>query len=228
VKSATQSAIATLFVICASNTYAGGRGNEYSCIPVDGTVTTTNVGCGDSDAYTTAYNTLCPAGGNNCLPSPLLPPPQSPCFKVAGKGKAKIDGDKSLSVLTSVVVANQAVPPMVATTPLGFPPPPYNLDNVRSDLSVFTSRASLNGKLTTGQKGTLYTEDTGVITIPPTPTPPEAPQPARGAPQIVGQILKIVGGTGDFDKAYGTIAVAGTEVGGAAFYTGEVCVKRKR
>ncbi len=96
-------------------------------------------------------------------------------------------------------------------TPLGFP-----ADNVRQDLNVFTSRASLTGKLVTGQKGTLYTEDTGVITV-----------GVEGAPQIVGQILKIVGGTHDFTEASGIIAVAGTEVGGSAFYTGEVCVKRR-
>lgn len=34
-------------------------------------------------------------------------------------------------------------------TPLGFP-----ADNVRQDLNAFTLRASLTGKLVTGQKGT--------------------------------------------------------------------------
>lgn len=41
-----------------------------------------------------------------------------------------------------------------------------------------------------------------------------------------GRVLKIVGGPAgsDFENATGTLAVAGQEVGGAAVYTGEVCV----
>lgn len=139
-------------------------------------------------------------------------PPQwvpGACFVIEGKGKAKFKG---YSGLTSVPVVNP-VTNAVSATPLVFAVPQQD---ARSDLNVFTSNAALTGKLVTGRNGTLFTQDTGAI----------APD-VGGQMQIVGQILKIVGGTEDFDGASGIIAVAGDEVGGAAFYTGQVCVKAK-
>jgi hypothetical protein len=84
----------------------------------------------------------------------------------------------------------------------------------------FHLQCGADRQLVTGRSGTLYTQDTGAIT----PYIPISPTDV----QMVGQILKIVGGTGGFDGASGTIAVAGQEVGGAAFYTGEICVKNKK
>lgn len=132
------------------------------------------------------------------------------CFVIEGKGKAKFKG---FSGLTSVAVVNPANTNVVTATPLVFAVTP---PDARADVNVFTSNAALAGKLVTGRSGILFTQDTGAI----------APD-IGGQMQIVGQILKIVGGTDDFDGASGIIAVAGDEVGGAAFYTGQICVKPK-
>ncbi len=150
-----------------------------------------------------------------CLPEGLSP--AHVCFRIAGKGKAKIEGASSFSRLTTALAVNPFNPGVVTATLLLFPP--LDPSNVRADLTVFTSNASLTGKIR-NYSGTLYTMDTGVITQ---PTPP-------GGEQTVGQVLKIVGGSpgSDFEGASGTIAVAGQEVGGGAFYTGEVCVQPKK
>jgi hypothetical protein len=92
-------------------------------------------------------------------------------------------------------------------TPLAY------LDGVRSTVAGFTSQAVLTGSvglLRKKKSGTIFTKDTGT----------SAPNP-NGV--VVGQVLKIVGGTGDFSGATGTIAVAGQEVGALAVYTGELC-----
>lgn len=213
-KTFAKSTIAVLFLLCTGSGYAGGHGGgggEPLCIPIDGTVRSApDESCG---ILGSVWN-----DPNIESPDPFLVnfglPPAQVCFTIKGKGKAKFEG---YSGLTAVPVANPPPPnesPVpVATTPLIFP-----VLGVRSGLSVFTSQATLTGKLVTGRSGTLYTKDSGVITLPETP----------GGVQIVGQVLKIVGGTEDFAGATGTIAVAGEEVGGAAFYTGEVCVKPKK
>lgn len=98
-----KSAITILFLLCTSTGYAGGQGSGHGdrCIAVDGTVSSTAIDCSHIPADD--YTVLCPQGsvqdgnGGNCLPQ---------CFSIAGKGKAKIKGGKSFSVLTSVVLAN--------------------------------------------------------------------------------------------------------------------------
>lgn len=186
-KTFTKSAISTLFLVCASAAYA-----DTLCIPVDGTVTS------ETDA-------ACKIHEENAWPNTLPVPVwvESACFALTGKGKARFTG---YSGLTSAVAVNSSA--QFAATPLVFQPQD-DLDTARANLTVFTSNAVLTGKLR-NLRGTLYTQDTGVIT----------------ADGIVGQVLKIVGGTEGFDRATGTIAVAGQEVGGAAFYTGEVCVEQ--
>ena len=189
----------TVLLACAGSGFAAAGGvKDAVCIPVDGTVTSTvDPTCGINGAWPYA---------------PPSPPGWLGCFVIEGKGKAKFKG---YSGTTSVPVVNPGNPSVVTATPLLFPP--TSLPDARSQVVVFTSNAALTGKLVTGRSGTLYTQDTGAIT----PVDPSAPI------KTVGQILKIIGGTDDFDGATGTIAVAGDEVGGAAFYTGQVCVKAK-
>lgn len=190
--------MATVLLACAGSGYAAAGGVKGPvCIPVDGTVTSVPLlNCNDVPPQLTGPGFL-PDGG----PTPV-------CFRIEGKGKAKFSG---YSRLTSAAVRNPAAPGTVTATPLEFP-----FDPVRAYINVFTSSAVLTGKMVTGRSGTLFTQDTGVIT-------PDV----DGQMQIVGQLLKIAGGTDDFDAASGIIAVAGDEVGGAAFYTGQVCVKAK-
>ncbi len=169
------------------------------CIPVDGTVTS------EADGSCNIY-----AAWPNELPMGQLGGwfPGS-CFALTGKGKAKFTGFSGLTIAGVNQIPNFDQP--ATATPLIFPGDPIRSpDPLNNDyLTVFTSNAVLTGKLR-NLKGTLYTQDTGAIT----------------ADGVVGQVLKIVGGTDGFDGAYGTIAVAGQEVGGAALYTGEVCVPR--
>jgi len=208
VKTFTKSAISTLFLLCASTAYA-----DPLCIPVDGTVSSTPIPC--VDIPEPLRSTLCtPFNPENIVPGMCLPEVINPvtgvtdpvCFRISGKGKAKIEGEHSFSRLTFEVAANQSGGIL---TPLVFPSQ-QDPGNPRADLTVFTSSASLTGKVR-NLKGTLHTRDTGVIT----------------AGGVVGQVLKIVGGSpgSDFEGATGTIAVAGQEVGGAAVYTGEVCLR---
>ena len=207
-KTTTRSAIATALLMCTGTSYAGGHGGGGDlCIPVDGTVTATvddNCGIQDPGRW--------PGPAPSWVPTSSVPV----CFTLKGEGKAKFNG---FSGLISVFVSTPPPPglPPVGVTPLIFPGAPTD---ARSNIMVFTSNAVLTGKLVTGRSGTLYTQDTGAIT----PYIPISPTDV----QMVGQILKIVGGTGGFDGASGTIAVAGQEVGGAAFYTGEICVKNKK
>lgn len=216
-KRTTRSAITTVFLVCASTVYAAGAGNsgrhdERLCIPVDGTVSSTF----DSDCHIIGNWPATLPEGTDQLLALLGANPADVCFAIKGEGKAKFSG---FSGLTAVLVANQVLPG-ATTTPLIFPtayspPPDQTPIGVRAGLSVFTSQAKLTGRVK-DRSGTLYTKDTGAII--------GEGFPGQG---MVGQVLKIVGGTGDFEDASGTIAVAGQEVGGAAFYTGEVCVKRK-
>ncbi len=134
-------------------------------------------------------------------------PNKDRCFTVIGLGTAAFRGAAGL---TTVPVAD--VNGGVITTPLGFPPVPPFPNSDRGNLTGFTSQAVLTGRLK-GLRGSLYTKDTGYIV-------PD-PDPATGA--WVGQVLIIVGGTGGFENATGTISVAGKEVGGWANYSGFVC-----
>jgi hypothetical protein len=214
VKTVTSLACSTLFLIGASAVHAAPE-----CIAVDGTVSSTAILCAQIPQTVT---NLCPAGvvdpeqpqnfvPGMCLPEIILPGeffPRNPvCFRISGKGKARIRAADSYSRLTTEVAANEQG--QFAATPLVFPP--QVAGNPRADLTAFTSNASLTGRVRNLQ-GTLWTRDTGVIT----------------ADGIVGQVLKVVGGPpgSDFERATGTLAVAGQEVGGAAFYTGEICVPR--
>lgn len=124
-------------------------------------------------------------------------------FFIEGKGKAKFKG---VSDVTSVQVSNGSE--TLLTTPLYF-------EGTRTNVSVLTANSTLTGKLVTGRSGTLYTEDTITVT------------PIDGQRQLVAEMLKITRGTDDFDGASGVIAVAGEEIGGAAFYTGQICVTAK-
>ncbi len=197
----TKSAISTLFLVCASAAYA-----DPLCIPVDGTVTSAFADP-DNNGYCEIW-TVWPSQPNppqwTWLPSIAE---QSSCLTLTGKGKAKFTG---LSGLTIVGVASQIPPNPASMTPLVFPDDPIRFKSPDDYLTVFTSNAVLTGKVR-NYSGSLYTQDTGVIT----------------KAGFVGQVLKIVGGTGDFEGATGEIAVAGQEVEGNAFYTGEVCVERK-
>ena len=87
--------------------------------------------------------------------------------------------------------------------------PPRPTDS--AGLNVFTSQVAIHGSVAGRYRGTLYTKDTGITT----------------GDIFVGQVLLVVGGTGDFEYATGRIAVAGQELGGGppgAFYTGHICL----
>ncbi|SER84662.1 hypothetical protein SAMN05421690_11041 [Nitrosomonas sp. Nm51] len=137
---------------------------------------------------------------------------------ISGSGNVSFTGTSELT--TAPVVSEASPDNTLAFTPLIFPPlDPLNQlppDDTRVDLQIFTSQAILVSRLR-GLRGTLYTKDSGVIT-------------QLGAPTggFSGQIVKIVGGDGDFDGATGLIGVAGQEVGGEpgsiATYTGRFCV----
>ncbi len=207
-KTFSKSAVTTLFLVCASAGYAAGGGQaDPLCIPVDGTVTSA-FAAPDENGYCAIWG-VWPVVNSQPLGDPFtwLPPSMAnpTCLTLTGKGKARFTG---LSGITSVGVVNPfPTLPTFSATPLGFATPP---GSARSDLTVFTSNAVLTGKLR-NLSGNLYTQDSGVITT----------------AGFVGQVLKIVGGTDGFAGATGEIAVAGQEVGGEAFYTGEICVKRK-
>ncbi len=200
-KTFPKSAVTTLFLACASAGYAAGGGQTDSlCIPVDGTVTSVPIVPSYPGEPCEVYN----AWPSAAYPTIWLPstPEHPSCLTLTGKGKAKFTG---LSGLTIVGVASQ-IPGYPATAT------PLSVLRGSEALTIFTSNAVLTGKVR-NYSGSLYTQDTGAIT----------------ATGFVGQVLKIVGGSlgSDFEGATGTIAVAGQEVGGEAFYTGEVCVKRK-
>lgn len=201
-KKITRPAVATLCILFASAAYGSGGGK---CIPVHGFVQSAPAA---NCEKVIAENRAWPPGieAADALLIDLMPflPPQNVCLDIKGFGVAQFAGS---SGLTSVVAASQFPPAWLpgagaAATPLVFS------SGVRSSsgLAVFTSQAVLEGKLH-GLEGKLYTKDTGVIT----------------SDGIVGQVLKIVGGSLDFKGATGTIAVAGQEVGGLASYSGEVC-----
>jgi len=199
VKTITRPAVASLCILFASTAYGFGGG---SCIPVTGVVQSVP---DPTCAIKTDPKYSWP--GTVEAADPLLVnfgvPAEQACLTIRGFGTAQFSG---VSGLTTVGVGNPQAGN--SATPLGFAPA-----TVRSGLTVFTSQAVLNGQVYAGRKllkGTLYTKDTGVIELAPT----------SGK---VGQILKIVGGGGDFAGASGTITVAGQELGGFAFYSGEVC-----
>ncbi len=210
-KKFTKLAFTGLLLACASTGYAGGGGHaDRVCIPVDGTVTTTPIAC----------ELILPGGPPSALSSNPWGTVQwlPQCFLTEGKGKARFSGSSQLTMeVVQSLVPEAYIPPPLA--PLSLTPLTFPSEAVRSQLNVFTSNAMLTGKIR-NYTGTLYTKDTGVITVDITP----------GGEQTVGQVLKIVGGSpgSDFEGATGMIAVAGQEVGGGAFYTGEVCVKPKK
>lgn len=206
-KKITQPAVATLCILFASAAYGSGGGK---CIPVHGFVQSTPAKlCDQAKADYFAW-----PSDNSEGADPLLIlvnsqlPPGKVCLDIKGFGVAQFTGS---SGLTAVQVGN-AVPTSPFFVALSSPVNPFGAtplnfgSGVRAGLTVFTSQAVLDGKLH-GLKGKLYTKDTGVIT----------------SDGMVGQVLKIVGGSDDFKGASGTIAVAGQEVGGLASYTGEVC-----
>ena len=100
--------------------------------------------------------------------------------------------------------------------PTGYSRLNFRPDDRRVDVEGFTLQAILVTRFR-GLRGTLYTKDTGVITLLGTP-----------AGGFAAQIVKIVGGDGDFDGVTGIIGVAGQEVGGepgsTATYTGTFCL----
>ncbi len=225
-KTTIRPAVATLCILFASAAHGSGAGR---CIPVHGFIQSTPAAtCAQVQADNEAW--LLTEGVE--APDPLLKdilsnvPAGDVCLDIKGSGVAHFHGS---SGLTAVQVGNWTPPGQPPFYPLAIPPTatdpgyptaspinpfgttPLNFGSgVRSTLTVFTSQAVLVGKLH-GLKGTLYTKDTGVIT------------PLSATAAMVGQVLKIVGGRGDFEGASGTIAVAGEEVGGRASYTGEVC-----
>lgn len=224
-KTTIRPAVAALCILFASAAYGSGAGK---CIPVHGFIQSTPAAtCDQVDADNKAWLLLVTEGIE--APDPLLKdiipnvPAGDVCLDVKGFGVAQFHGS---SGLTAVQVGNWT-PDRTYFFPLATPltTPPYPTaspinpfgttllsfgSGVRSTLNIFTSQAVLVGKLH-GLEGTLYTKDTGVIT------------PVSATALMVGQVLKIVGGTDGFEGASGTIAVAGEEVGGRASYTGEVC-----
>jgi hypothetical protein len=141
--------------------------------------------------------------------------PQDPlvCLRVDVSGSVKASG---YSVLTSVPLSDGM---SFLNTPFCFPLDPErgcaeavgspSIPEGSAGLQGFTSKAVLTGRVR-GRKyeGTVYTKDQGYIT----------------ADGFIGQILLVVGGTGDFEGATGRAAIGGQEVGGFASYTGHICV----
>jgi hypothetical protein len=197
----------SLLAFVAANSFA-------QCYNVDGVIKSTPIPySGDVDVYGCAFSYPSDLNSNVCITQQF-----GAYLDINGSGNASFKGT---SELTTVPVVSEASPDeTLAFTPLAFPPfdplgqlPP---DDSRADLQGFTSQAILVTKFR-GLRGTLYTKDSGVIT--------QLGTPAGG---FAGQIVKIVGGDGDFTGATGAIGVAGQEVGGtpgsAATYTGTFCL----
>lgn len=219
-KTITRPAVASLCILFASTAYGFGGG---SCIPVTGVVQSVpDPTCGVLSAMNGWPQSEAPDQFLAALPPTPGVGPGDVCLAIKGFGTAQFSG---FSGLTAVPVGNWTPSQTGPTTPFvplaptsstlnPYGATPFNFaTGVRAGLTVFTSQAVLKGKVYAGRKlleGSLYTKDTGVIELAPT-----------GGK--VGQILKIVGGNGAFAGASGTITVAGQELGGFAFYSGEVC-----
>ena len=213
--------LAAIIALVAANTFA--TGNPYSpagcsgtVVPINGVVSSTPASSTDPGA---AAGCLDAAVLGGLSPDPLVNPPV--CLRIDVSGTVKASG---YSMLTQVPIFSAGG---VATTPFCFfVPPPAGpggdatrgcsavvggspVPSTSAGLQGFTSQAALTGRVNGNRyQGTVYTKDTGYIT----------------ADGFVGQILLIVGGTGDFNGATGRVGVAGQEVGDYATYTGHVCI----
>ncbi len=175
---------------------AAGTAFAATCTQVYGLVNTTP----DATCGIVPLSSGFPDGSDFLLASLPGQNPAAVCFTIQGTGTARFKG---YSGLTAIGVMNQLG--QQSATPFAYD------GGARATLTGFTAQAVLTGTLGIGPKqksGTLYTKDTGTITN----------------DGKVGQILKIVGGSGGFANATGTVAVAGQEVGGFAIYTGDVCL----
>lgn len=189
----TRRAAACLCVLLASSVQA-------NCLPVQGVVTLT------PDPACRVVGAL-GSWQSGEAPDPLLAmfpgaDPASVCFAVSGTGTAQFSG---FSGLTAVPVAG--FDGNFTATPLVYLAAPTS---ARAGLSSFTAQGVLSGRIRFGginKSGTLFTKDTGVF----------------GSDGKAAELIKIVGGTGDFQGASGTIAVAGQELGGYAVFTGSIC-----
>ena len=188
---------ATTLTLIAGTTYA-------TCFPVSGVVTSV------------------PSDFENCLgiaerfsdQGVNTDTPLGACFQVRGRGAPGVEFE-GFSEFTSVVAASAVPNGGVAATPLTF----AFTDITRANLLGFTSQAALTGKIR-NLRGTILTKDTGYIAA----LDPSVTDILQAEEQIVGQVLNIVGGEGDFADAYGAIGVAGEELGGFAQFTGQICV----
>lgn len=175
-----------------------------------GVITSSPAGAADVAGCTTAYASF---------PSPdplyIAPNGQPVCQVIETSGTAKLTG-YSLITSSTLVGADGAA----TSTPGCFPFDPVRGCGTVGDpasafppgsagMTVFTSQAVLSGSLN-GKKyqGTVFTKDTGAIT----------------ASGFVGQVLQIVGGTGDFAGASGLIGLHGQELGGFASYSVSICI----
>ena len=190
-------AVLTLF---AANTFAAGPSAPAACqgtvVNVNGVVSSTPANPTDSDDLAGCAEAVALGGfGPDHAQLPLT------CLRIDVSGTVKASGH---SVLTNVPLSGGG------NTPFCLPDGTRGCDPLTSaGLQGFTSQAALTGRVHGNKyQGKVYTKDTGYIT-------PDG---------FVGQILLVVGGTGDFAGATGRVAVAGQEVGGSASYTGRICI----
>ena len=199
---------ASLLALVATNSFA-------ECYEVSGVIKSEPaLYAGELDPYGCAFSYPIELDSNVCITGET-----GFYLQINGSGNATFKGT---SELTTVPVTSEGdLPiPTLAYTPLAYPPEdPFDQlpdDDTRQDLQNFTSQAILKTRFR-GWRGHLYSKDSGVIT--------RLDTPAGG---FAGQIVRIVGGDGDFEGATGMIGVAGQEVGGeegsAATYTGYFCV----
>jgi hypothetical protein len=171
-----------------------------ACIPINGTVNATP---DPTCQIVNAASGIATSEAMDILIASVRPSAEV-CLSIAANIAPPKNGQVTgYSGLTSVPVAGSFG---VTNTPLVYPS-----GGVRTNLMGFTSLAVLTTTIGIGSKelsGKLVTKDTGTIDL---------------STGVVGQILQVVGGTGDFAGATGIIAVAGQEVGGAAGFTGQVC-----
>lgn len=128
-------------------------------------------------------------------------PPASVCFATTGVGTAQFTGYSGLTTVPVIGANGQGT-----ITPQAYGVP----NSVRANLTSFTAQGVLTGRVGFGanrKTGTLFTKDTGTFV-----------NDGKAA-----EVIQIVGGTGDFQEATGTILVAGQELGGAAIFTGSIC-----
>lgn len=185
-----------------------------ACFPLSGVVTSAPTEAGDCAGLSEEFLDL------HVVPDTAVQFPAIPftCFKIRGQGAPGVKF-RGVSEFTSVVVAGVGPSGGVAATPLVFPVPEAS----RANLLGFSSQAVLSGKV--GKlRGKILTKDTGYIAA----LDPDVTDVLQAEDQIVGQVLNIVGGEGDFEQAYGAIGVAGNELGGFAQFTGQICVPDRK